>query len=482
VLTNFVIYFVVVLVVTRENLVTTSEVQITSHLIPIGILLGLLTIVIGGSISRRSALGSDSIAYADAGLIGRQVFYLVVVIAYAAFPALCNSPLFSRELGKSYRQAQVVSTLLAVGSGVTLWQVSIRGDDTNIAHNILFIQVFAWVVFSISLTPILYFIAHNSRIGLAVFFPAVVMVTAQFLASSAYELSVAFLVSSSLLLILALVPALVRSRPVIHATRKSDFAGRQLNREAVTVVIPSYNPGPRVVNTVREIHKTFEDVEQKVLIVAVSDGSTDESVDLLDSLDEEWFVHITLPSNVGKGGALLTGFKEVTTSYVGFIDADGDIPPRLLPSMFGNALEEDADVVFGSKWHPESDIVVSSARRLLSRLHHLLQVTLFKLDISDTQAGIKVYKTDSLQLVLNTLKETGFSLDLEIFVSMSAHGLNKFVEMPVTISRSGESTISLKSAIGAFGDMLRIFWRSRIALRYDSLAYLTDYETSGKLE
>jgi glycosyltransferase involved in cell wall biosynthesis len=306
------------------------------------------------------------------------------------------------------------------------------------------------------------------------------MVVAQFWASSAFELSLAFLLSSFLLFILALVPALVRSRPVVHAIRKSDVSCKQLTREAVTVVVPSYNPGARVLETIRDIHGAFEEVGRKVLVVAVSDGSTDESVRLLDSLHEDWFVHISLPTNVGKGGALLAGFQVVSTSYVGFIDADGDIPPGLLPSMFGTAREENADVVFGSKWHPESDVVVSSMRRLVSKAHHVLQMMLFKLDISDTQAGIKVYKTNSLQDVLHTLKETGFSLDLEIFVSMSAHKLNNFIEMPVVITRSGESTISIRTAIGAFLDMLRIFWRSRIALRYDSLAYLTDQKTSEK--
>jgi hypothetical protein len=480
VFSNLIVYCAVLFLTTLEKLPAKSGLRITSQLVPVGILTGLMIIVTGGGIARRSALGHESLDYSDAGLIGRQIFYLVVVIAYAAFPALCNSPLYSQELGKSYRQGQFASTLLAVGSGIILWKVAVNNDHTDVVHRILLIQIFAWVLFSISLTPLLYFVAHNSRVGLAVLFPASVMVVAQFWASSAFELSLAFLLSSFLLFILALVPALVRSRPVVHAIRKSDVSCKQLTREAVTVVVPSYNPGARVLETIRDIHGAFEEVGRKVLVVAVSDGSTDESVRLLDSLHEDWFVHISLPTNVGKGGALLAGFQVVSTSYVGFIDADGDIPPGLLPSMFGTAREENADVVFGSKWHPESDVVVSSMRRLVSKAHHVLQMMLFKLDISDTQAGIKVYKTNSLQDVLHTLKETGFSLDLEIFVSMSAHKLNNFIEMPVVITRSGESTISIRTAIGAFLDMLRIFWRSRIALRYDSLAYLTDQKTSEK--
>jgi hypothetical protein len=108
---------------------------------------------------------------------------------------------------------------------------------------------------------------------------------------------------------------------------------------------------------------------------------------------------------------------------------------------------------------------------MISKIHHQIQVKLFRLDIDDTQVGLKVYKTDALRLVMPTLRERGFSLDLEIFVSLRAHNCTKFVEMPVTILRTGGSTVSLKLVFQTFQDMTRIFWRSRIALQYDAVAY-----------
>ena len=481
ILSNFIVLLVAMVSVKTEKLRTISVVRLTAQPVPVGILSGIIIVIAGGSVTGANRLGNDSGVYADANLVGRQVFYIVVLIAYAVFPALCNSPLFSRELGKSYRQAQVVATFTAIGTGIVLWQTSIRSEPSAATQEILLMQILAWVFFSISLIPLLYFISHNSRIGLAVLFPAIVMVCAQLVAHSAIVLSIFFLISTSFMLFLALVPALLRNRPVVHAIRKSALLDQPLSDESVTVVIPSYNPGPRVLETVWAVFEAFEDKSQGVKVIAVSDGSTDDSVALLDSINQPWFSHICLQNNVGKGGALRTGFAAATTSYVGFIDADGDIPPRLLPAMFATASSEDADVVFGSKWHPSSDVIVSSRRHQLSRFHHVLQVALFKLDISDTQVGIKVYKTESLRKVLDTLSENGFSLDLEIFVSLSAHEFKKFVEVPVTISRSGESTISMKSAVGAFVDMMRIFWRSRIALRYDSLAYATVNEPSGEM-
>jgi hypothetical protein len=168
---------------------------------------------------------------------------------------------------------------------------------------------------------------------------------------------------------------------------------------------------------------------------------------------------------------LRAGLAQSTTVVTGFIDADGDIPVHVLRSMYQKILENDADVVFGSKWHLESNVQVSISRRLMSQLHKLLQQILFQIDISDTQVGVKLYKTSALNKILPTLEESGFSLDIEIFVALAAYGHENFVETPVEIRRTGASTVSLKSAVVSFVDLLRIFWRARISLKYEALSY-----------
>jgi glycosyltransferase involved in cell wall biosynthesis len=60
-------------------------------------------------------------------------------------------------------------------------------------------------------------------------------------------------------------------------------------------------------------------------VIAVSDGSTDESVALLDQLSRPWFTHIKLERNAGKGAALREGFSHARTDITAFIDADGDL-------------------------------------------------------------------------------------------------------------------------------------------------------------
>ena len=74
------------------------------------------------------------------------------------------------------------------------------------------------------------------------------------------------------------------------------------------------------------------------------------------------------------------------------------------------------------------------------------------------------------------MQENGFSLDLELFVAFSAYGHKRFVEMPVEIIRTGSSSISPGNISRALLDMLRIFWRARVSLNYDALAYTSTHE------
>jgi hypothetical protein len=109
-------------------------------------------------------------------------------------------------------------------------------------------------------------------------------------------------------------------------------------------------------------------------------------------------------------------------------------------------------------------------------------VLLFNIDIDDTQAGIKIYRTTMLREVLPNLRERKFSLDLEIFVASHAHGYSTFVEMPIEIRRTGTSSISVLNVFTSLLDMLRIAWRARISLDYASRAYQASMTRDGATE
>ena len=459
------------------------KVDLRGQYVPVGILGGLVAIIALGSMSRRTTLGTFTGQYSEIAIQGRSIFFLVLIVAYATFPKICKLPLFSQELGRYFRQAQVLALIICglAASFLLLSNIQTIEEVRNQPYSdqplALAIGLIGWAVVSLAIIPLLYFVAHNSRLGLAVYVPVVVMVVFQSFATTPLALSVGFFLCSILLLLIVSIPTFLRSRTTVRAELHAHPDNHLSGTGSLSVVIPSYNSGEDGVKTVLATYEALHHAVSELYVIAVSDGSTDESVALLDELSQPWFTHVRIERNSGKGAALREGFAHSRTDITAFIDADGDIPPRLLLAMYQTFNEKDADVVFGSKWHPDSELQVTVLRRAVSFVHHLIQLVLFKLNIDDTQVGIKMYRTQQLQEVLPVVQENGFSLDLELFIALSAYGHKRFIEMPVEIARTGSSTISAGNIVRTLVDMLRIFWRARISLNYDALAYTSMHES-----
>lgn len=469
-------YLALVLLARPLSFSSEKSIKLRNQLVPLGTLSSFAVLISAGSIGRKSSLGDGVSTFTDAALLGRNLLFVSAIFAYASFPFLTSSELFSRELGQRFRQAELIVVGITFVLGLLIVKSAIvprelLGNGSNTDSFLLAVTVLAWALIAISLIPVLYYVAHNSRLGLVTLVPATGMIAAHFICTTPRSLAGTFLVCAFILALIVLIPAVLRNKPVIRAQLAGEHNVSDIQREPITIVIPSHNSGTLGLATIKSVHDLFSSIGVDVRVIAVSDGSTDESVDLFNSIDLDWFTHIHLVENRGKGGALRVGFEQSTSDITGFIDADGDIPAHVLLPMYQELIHRDADVVFGSKWHPASKIKVTTSRKLLSGLHHLIQRVLFKIDIDDTQVGVKLYKTSSLREVLPTLQETGFSLDIELFIALAAYGHDNFVEMPVEIQRTGSSTISLKNVVISFLDLLRIFWRARVSLNYAALAY-----------
>ncbi len=139
-------------------------------------------------------------------------------------------------------------------------------------------------------------------------------------------IAVCMLAGSVLVLVAVSLPALTAVlRPVSRTAVLSEGAVQLPSAEIdLSLVIPFYNPGLRlashiqdVVGVLRAEHVTFE-------VIAVSDGSTDGSPSSIAGIDQVRIVE--LAKNQGKGAALRVGLAQGRGRYLGFIDADGDIP------------------------------------------------------------------------------------------------------------------------------------------------------------
>jgi glycosyltransferase involved in cell wall biosynthesis len=236
----------------------------------------------------------------------------------------------------------------------------------------------------------------------------------------------------------------------------------------LTVVLPFYNPGEQVLATVERTVQVLSRRNLTFEVLAVSDGSTDGSEGLLDGIHPQFVTVVVLPTRSGKGQAVREGLLRGRGRYLGFLDGDGDVPPDLLADFVDVVEAEHPDIVIGSKRHPRSQVVYPLARRLYSWGYQQLVRAIFRLDVHDTQAGIKLVRRDVLSRVLPVMVEQGYAFDLELLVVANLFGHRRVVEAPVRIGRRFSSTVSPSVVAQMLADTVAIWWRLHVRHAYGS--------------
>lgn len=115
-----------------------------------------------------------------------------------------------------------------------------------------------------------------------------------------------------------------------------------MHAHAISIIIPAYNVENYIVRTVDSvIAQSYKNLE----IIVVNDGSTDATAQILDRLaaqDER--IRVIHKENGGVTGARLRGVAEATGEWIGFVDGDDVIEPRMYERLLENALQYQADI------------------------------------------------------------------------------------------------------------------------------------------
>jgi glycosyltransferase involved in cell wall biosynthesis len=244
-------------------------------------------------------------------------------------------------------------------------------------------------------------------------------------------------------------------------------AGEQSTRPLLSVVVPVYNQAGTIVDNVRTIRERVErELGGSLELIVVSDGSIDRSEERLleDASDLARVIHYD--RNLGKGFAVKAGALAATGEYISFVDSDLDLDPGAIPGYVETARREGLDFVIGSKRHPDSLVHYPAVRRMSSWLYQQLVRALFRLDVRDTQVGLKVFRREVADEVMPLLLVKQYAFDLELLAVARALGFDRLREMPITLRyRFTGSGVRSIAVLFALVDTAAIFYRLRI-LRY----------------
>lgn len=136
----------------------------------------------------------------------------------------------------------------------------------------------------------------------------------------------------------------------------------------ISVVIPIFNEERSLQELYDRLTATLEKIGESYEVVAVNDGSTDSSVDILRSFrekDPRWRILI-LSRNFGQSPALYAGFSEARGDYVFMMDADLQVYPEDLPILY-EKLEAGYDMVGGWRVNRHDNPFRKIMSRMLNR-------------------------------------------------------------------------------------------------------------------
>jgi glycosyltransferase involved in cell wall biosynthesis len=238
----------------------------------------------------------------------------------------------------------------------------------------------------------------------------------------------------------------------------------------ISVIIPSYNEERHIEQCIKELTNVLDKSEfSEYEIIVVDDGSNDQTYEILSSKfsNTERIIITTYSPNQGKGFALKHGFKISTGEIVSFLDADMDLHPSHVISLYNYMTKHDYDLIIGSKRHPESVLVYPPLRRLYSNIYYYLIRLLFGLPIKDTQTGVKVFKREVLDFIFPKLLVKKYAFDLELLV-VAHMGKYKIGEAPIVLEFKDKFkyNIGLKDIYRIILDTLGIYYRRYLRKTY----------------
>lgn len=197
----------------------------------------------------------------------------------------------------------------------------------------------------------------------------------------------------------------------------------------LSVVVPVYNEE----KTLREIVTRIRDTGFPLEIILVDDGSSDGSTKIARSLAADRDVRLVEHvSNQGKGAALKTGFAEARGDVVLVQDADLEYDPDEYGSLLQPIVDDQADVVYGSRYYHESDRNADGWHYRVNGFITNLSNWSTRLRLTDVETCYKVFRRELIQSIAPELRERGFAIELEMTSRLAKQKGVRFAEKPIS--------------------------------------------------
>lgn len=205
----------------------------------------------------------------------------------------------------------------------------------------------------------------------------------------------------------------------------------------VLIIIPAYNEEDSIVDVIDNLKKTNEDVDY----IVINDCSKDGTRKLLL---EKKLNHISLPQNLGIGGAVQSGYiyaREHGYDIAIQMDGDGQHPAEEITKLVDPIVNGEADMVVGSRFVTKDGFQSTTLRRFgIKFLSGLIKMRIHQ-RIYDVTSGFRAVNVKGIELFSNNYAQD--YPEPESLITAAKSGL-RICEVPVMMKerQGGVSSIS----------------------------------------
>jgi len=232
------------------------------------------------------------------------------------------------------------------------------------------------------------------------------------------------------------------------------------------IVIPCYNEEKGL--PLKE-YENFIQKNEQVILAFVNDGSSDNTLVVLEKLKSKFPAKINVISykdNKGKAEAVRFGMQHclqhIDFKYIAYLDADLATSLDECNAMVQN-FDDKITFVFGSRIKRiGANIERKRSRFLIGRIIATVISTILKLPVYDTQCGCKIFTRDLAEKVFTKPFISKWLFDVEIFQRiMELYGreksLEKMIEIPLkSWIEKGDSKVKASYFFKLWIDLFRI--------------------------
>lgn len=242
------------------------------------------------------------------------------------------------------------------------------------------------------------------------------------------------------------------------------------NKPLISYIIPAYRAESFIYNNLKVFSKYCTESNLNSEIIVVNDGSTDKTNEVIQTFLKEktgnpLIKYINLPENKGKGFAVKKGFDASEGQYIVFTDCDLPYSFKNISDVVHRLVNKEANVAIACRMHRDSIYKIRSenlsyiyVRHTSGRIYNRLINFFTRVNIDDTQAGLKGFDRDTAELIFQKMTINGFCFDIDILACAKDNN-KKIITVPVEFNYEHEmsTVIFVKQTFIMTFDLIRVF-------------------------